>query len=59
MDLLALKYFELINEFLEKDGYKNTLKARELRSFKWEKDKSIVTLVMNHSVTEFKLTYTA
>jgi len=57
MDQLALKYFELINSFLENEGYKNTLKSRELRSFKWEKDKSRVTLIMNHSVTEFKLTY--
>jgi hypothetical protein len=57
MDQLALKHFNFINDFLEKEGYINTLKSRELRSFKWEKDKSIVTLIINHSVTEFKLIY--
>lgn len=58
MDSQALKHFDLINNFLEKDGYKNTLKAQELRSFEWQKGNNKVVLIMNFSATELKLTYT-
>jgi hypothetical protein len=58
MDTLALKHFRSINEFLEKEGYVNTIKPRELRSFQWKKGTQVVNVIMNFSATEVKIKYT-
>ena len=38
------------------DGYVNTLSSPELRRYEWEKGMKRVVIVMNHSITEMKIT---
>jgi hypothetical protein len=58
MDTTARKHFNFINEILQKEGYVNTIKPKELRSFQWRKGSNIVNVIMNFSATEIKISYT-
>lgn len=47
---------ESIRITLEEEGYVSTLESPELRKYEWEKELKKVTLIMNHPMTEMRIT---
>lgn len=45
-----------IKHALKKEGYVGTLESPELRKYEWEKGLKTITLLINHPMTEMRIT---
>ncbi len=41
---------------LESDGYVSTIESPELRKYEWESGFKTITIIMNHPMTEMRIT---